>query len=167
MVNRFNSPEVKTPFYLISALILLLIILLSMYSCASVKEVPIQTIEKVIYRDSLVYVKDTLHIEVPKEVVKEIIPELDTSHLRTTYAESIAYVDPVKRKLHHTLEQRGKMEVKFDTIIKVQYIDRIIKQDVPIEVEVIKYKRDALFWVLLGWAIFTMLLAGLKIFVLK
>jgi hypothetical protein len=167
MANRFNNPEVKTFFYLISALIILLIMLLSMYSCASVKEVPVQTIEKVIYRDSLVYVRDTLYIEVPKEVVKEIIPQLDTSYLRTTYAESVAYVDPVKRKLHHTLEQRGEMKVKFDTIIKVQYVDRITKQDIPVEVEVIKYKRDALFWVLLGWAIFTMLLAGLKIFVFK
>lgn len=167
MVNKFNKTNVKTPFYFVMTLIILALTLMTMYSCATVKEVPIQTIEKVVYRDSLVYVKDTLHIEIPREVVKEVVPELDTSYLCTSYAESIAYVDTVKRKLHHTLEQRGELKIKYDTIIKVQYVDRIIKQDVPVEVEVIKYKRDTLFWALLGWAILSMLLVGFKIFILK
>lgn len=132
-------------------------------SCATVKEIPVQTVEKVVYRDSLVYVKDTIRVEIPKEVVKEVIPQIDTSYLRTSYAESYAYVDTVERRLHHTLSQRGEVEVKFDTIVKVQYVDRIVERDVPIEVEVIKYKRDTLFWGLLAWASFCVVAVILSI----
>lgn len=132
-------------------------------SCATVKEIPVQTIEKVVYRDSLVYVKDTIRVEIPKEVVKEVIPQIDTSYLRTSYAESYAYVDTTERRLHHTLSQRGEVKVKFDTIVKIQYVDRIVEKDVPIEVEVIKYKRDTFFWVLLGWATFCVVAVILSI----
>lgn len=132
-------------------------------SCATVKEIPVQTIEKVVYRDSLVYVKDTIRVEIPKEVVKEVIPQIDTSYLRTSYAESYAYVDTTERRLHHTLSQRGEVKVKFDTIVKIQYVDRIVEKDVPIEVEVIKYKRDTFFWVLLGWATFCVVVVILSI----
>jgi hypothetical protein len=168
MLYKNNTETKKTLFYFIPALIILTIgLLLLMNSCATVKEVPVQTIEKVVYRDSLVYIQDTLRVEIPTEIVKEVVPQIDTSYLRTSYAESVAYLDTVKKKLHHTLEQKGEIKIKYDTIIKVQYVDRIIKQDVPIEVEVIKYKRDSLFWALLGWAIFCVVLVGLKIFVLK
>lgn len=132
-------------------------------SCATVKEIPVQTIEKVVYRDSLVYIKDTIRVEVPKEVVKEVIPQIDTSYLRTSYAESYAYVDTTERRLHHTLSQRGEVKVKFDTIVKIQYVDRIVEKDVPIEVEVIKYKRDTFFWVLLGWTTFCVVAVILSI----
>lgn len=168
MCKIYDKQEMeKVIIYLIPALIILVFGLLCMTSCASIKEVPVQTVEKVIYRDSLIYIQDTIKVEIPREVVKEVVPQMDTSYLRTSYAESVAYVDTVKRKLHHTLEQRGEVKIKYDTIVKVQYVDRIIKQDVPIEVEVIKYKRDTLFWCLLAWAIFCVVLVGLKIFVLK
>ena len=121
--------------------------------CNSVKQVPIQTVEKILYKDSLIYLKDTLYIQVPVEVIKEVIPAIDTSYIKTSIAESIAYVDTTERKLHHTLKQTGALKVKYDTIISVQYVDRVITKDVPIEVEVIKYKRDTFFWVLLGWAL--------------
>lgn len=144
--------------------ILILIVLSTIISsCATVKEIPVQTIEKVVYRDSLVYIKDTIRVEIPKEVVKEVIPQIDTSYLRTSYAESYAYIDTTERKLHHTLSQRGEVKVKFDTIVKIQYVDRIVEKDVPIEVEVIKYKRDTFFWVLLGWATFCVVAVILSI----
>ena len=129
------------------------ILLLMLMGCNSVKQVPIQTVEKILYKDSLIYLKDTLYIQVPVEVIKEVIPAIDTSYIKTSIAESIAYVDTTERKLHHTLKQTGALKVKYDTIISVQYVDRVITKDVPIEVEVIKYKRDTFFWVLLGWAL--------------
>lgn len=120
--------------------------------CGTVKEIPVQTVEKIVYRDSLIYVHDSIKVEIPKEVVKEVIPVLDTSYLKTSVAESVAYVDTTKRKLHHTLTQKGEIKVVYDTIVKVQYVDKYITKDVPVTVEVIKYKRDALFWVLVAWA---------------
>lgn len=144
----------------------LIVILLTLMGCASVKEIPVQTVEKVIVKDSLIYVRDTLRIEVPKEIVREVVPQVDTSYLKTSLAESTAYLDTINRKIHHTLTQRGEIKIKYDTVFKVQYVDRIVEKDVPIEVEVIKYKRDTFFWVLLGWAILCVLAVILK-FILK
>lgn len=144
----------------------LIVIMLTLAGCASVKEIPVQTVEKVIVKDSLIYVRDTLRIEVPKEIVREVVPQVDTSYLKTSLAESTAYLDTINRKIHHTLTQRGEIKIKYDTIFKVQYVDRIVEKDVPIEVEVIKYKRDTFFWVLLGWAVLCVLAVILK-FILK
>lgn len=121
--------------------------------CNGVKQVPVQSIEKIIYKDSIVYLKDTLVINVPYEIVKETIPDVDTSYLKTTLAESTAYLDTTQRKLVHTLTQKGELEIIYDTIVKFQYVDKVIEKEVPVEVEVIKYKRDALFWVLVCWAL--------------
>lgn len=135
--------------------------------CGTIKEVPVQTVEKIVYRDSLVYVHDSIKVEIPKEVVREVIPEMDTSYLKTSVAESIAYLDTTKRKLHHTLTQKGEVKIQYDTIIKIQYVDKYIAKDVPVPVEVIKYKRDALFWVLVSWAVICVIYAIVKLIVKK
>lgn len=142
-----------------------LIILLTfiLLGCGTTKQIAVQTVEKIIYKDTIITIKDTLKIEVPKEIVKEVVPQIDTSYIKTSLAESIAYVDTTERKLHHTLKQTGVLKVKYDTIISVQYVDRIIEKDVPVEVEVIKYKRDTFFWVLLGWALLCIGYAVIKL----
>ena len=131
--------------------------------CSVIKEIPVQTVEKIEYRDSLIYVKDTLTIPVPYEKIVEVVPEVDTSYLETSVAKSTAYLDTTKRKLHHTLEQKGTVQIQYDTIVKVQYVDKVIEKEIPVEVEVIKYKRDALFWVLVGWALLCIAYAVIKI----
>ena len=97
-----------------------LIILLFIVSCGSVKEVPIQTVEKVVYKDSLVYVHDSIKVKVPYEIIVESVMALDTSYIKTSIAESIAYLDTTKRKIHHTLTQRGELKIVYDTIIKTK-----------------------------------------------
>lgn len=134
-------------------------------SCGSLKEVPVQYIDRIEYRDSLVYVHDSITVQVPVEVVKEVLPDVDTSYLKTSVAESIAYLDTAKRRLHHTLEQKGTIKTVYDTIIKIEYVDRLIEKEVPVQVQVIKYKRDSLFWVLVGWALLCIAYAVLKIWV--
>lgn len=168
MWYQYNKEEMKKIITIfIPALIILAIGLLMMTSCAGIKEIPVQTVEKVVYRDSLIYIKDTLRVEVPKEVVKEVIPQIDTSYLKTSLAESVAYLDTTERKLHHTLTQKGEVKIKYDTIVKVQYVDRIVEKEVPVEVEVIKYKRDTFYWVLLGWAALCVGYALLNFFIRK
>lgn len=122
-------------------------------SCGPIKEIPVQTVEKIEYRDSLIYVHDSIEIPVPYEKIVEVIPDIDTSYLETSLAKSTAYLDNGSRRLHHTLEQKGTIEYVYDTVHVVQYVDRIIEREIPVEVEVVKYKRDALFWVLVGWAL--------------
>lgn len=115
-----------------------------MVGCSSIKEIPINTVEKVVYKDTTIFVRDTIKIEVPKEVVKEIVPQDTTSILRTSVALSEAKVE--KGMLHHKLEQNGTILTQIDTVIKMQYVDKIIEKEVPVEVEVIKYKRDTIYW---------------------
>ena len=81
-------------------------------------------VEKIVYRDSLVYVHDSIEVQVPVEKVKVVLPELDTSYLKTSVAESVAYLDTAKRDFIHTLEQKGTVKTVYDTIIKVQYVDK-------------------------------------------
>lgn len=131
--------------------------------CSTLKEVPVQTVEKIEYRDSLVYVHDTLTIPIPYEKIVEVVPEIDTSYLETSVAKSTAYLDTAKRKLHHTLEQKGSIKYIHDTVHVVEYVDRVYEKEVPVEVEVIKYKRDALFWVLVGWTLLTLLVMVLRL----
>lgn len=121
-------------------------------SCSTIKEIPVQTVEKIVYRDSTIYLNDTIQVPVPYEVTKEILPELDTSYLETSVARSTAYLDTSKRQIYHDLIQEGKVEVIYDTLVQVQYVDRIVEKEVPIvqEVEVPKY--DTFFFVLLGFA---------------
>lgn len=152
--------------YLVPAIVILTFIMM-FFSCRSIQEVPVQTIEKVIYKDTLVYVHDSIRIEVPYETVKENILVMDTSYLKTSIAESTAYVDTLNKRLFHTLTQKGELETVHDTVVKFTYIDKLIEKEVPVEVEVIKYKRDALFWSLAGWALLCGLLIALKLFVLK
>lgn len=143
---------------------LFLILTVLIVSCGSIKQIPIQTIETIVYRDSLIYLKDTLRIEVPKEIIKEVVAQMDTSYLKTSLAESTAYVNITERKLHHTLTQKGELKIEYDTLVTFKYIDRLITKDVPVEVEVVKYKRDTFFWVLLGWAALCVGYALLNIF---
>lgn len=166
-MNKETKDYMKKIFTILLPALIVLIAGLMTISCGSIKEVPIQYIDRIEYRDSLIYVHDSVAVEVPVEVVKEVLPELDTSYLKTSVAESVAYLDTAKRQLHHTLEQKGTIKTKIDTVFKVEYVDRVITKDVPIEVEVIKYKRDALFWVLVGWALLCIIYALFKIFVQK
>jgi hypothetical protein len=168
MWSQYDKEEMKKIItYFIPALIILAIGLLMMTSCAGIKQIPVQTVEKVVYRDSLIYINDTVRVEIPKEVVKEVVPQIDTSYLKTSLAESVAYLDTTERKLHHTLTQKGEIKIKYDTIVKVQYVDRIVEKEVPVEVEVVKYKRDTFYWVLLGWAALCVGYALLNFFIRK
>ena len=136
-----------------------------MCSCGHLKEIPIQYVDRIEYRDSLIYVHDSVEVQVPVEVVKEVLPALDTSYLKTSVAESIAYLDTTKKQLCHTLEQKGTIKTVYDTIIKVEYVDRFVEKEVPVHVEVVKYKYDTLFWVLAAWALLCILCVVLKLVV--
>lgn len=110
--------------------------LLLCISCSTVKYVPVQGEKIVEYRDTTVYVKDTVTVVVPREVVKEIVPKDTTSILRTSVALSTAKIE--KGMLHHKLEQKGTIKTKIDTVVKVQYVNQYIDKEIPVEVQVEK-----------------------------
>lgn len=132
--------------------------------CSTYKEIPIQTIEKVVYKDSLIYLTDTVRIEIPKEITKEVLPDIDTSYLETSLAKSIAYLDKEECKLHHTLTQEGEVKTIIDTFFITQTITEEIIKEVPVEVEKIKYKYDKFFWISVLFNIAIILLFAFKLY---
>lgn len=137
-------------------------------SCGTTKYTPVQTIEKIEYRDSLIYIKDTITIPIEKEVIKEVIPSIDTSYLETSVAKSVAYLDTAKRQLYHTLTQEGEVKTIIDTTHIITYVDRIVEKEVPVEVEVEKPYIPVFFWIMAIYAaIITLLITFKAYFKLK
>lgn len=141
-----------------------IISVLCLVGCATTQYVPTTTIDRIVYRDTTIVINDTIMVPIEKEVIKEVIPELDTSYLETSVAKSVAYLDTAKRQLHHTLTQEGKVEYIVDTFYTTTYVDRYIEKPVIQEVEVIRYKRDNLFWISIIFNILVICYIGLRVY---
>ena len=144
-------------------LCLLALCLVSIISCSAVKEIPVQYIDKVEYRDTTIFIKDTIKVEVPKEIIKEIVPKDTISILRTSVALSEAKVE--KGMLKHRLEQKGTIPVQIDTIIKLQYVDRYIEKEKPVIQTVEKPIRDNIFWFSILFNLIVVLLFAFRIYI--
>lgn len=133
-------------------------------SCATVKYVPIETETKTTQKDSIVYVRDTVEIPIERQVIKEVMPLVDTSYLSTDLAHSTAYLDTLERKIHHTLEQSGTVKAKIDTFYTIKIIEKAVYKDRPVEVEVpVKYV-PSFYKFCLWWFIGTVLLIAIYVF---
>lgn len=131
-------------------LILVTMLGFSFIGCSTIRYVPIENIEKVIYKDSTIYVTDTITVEVEKQIVKEVLPQLDTSVLKTYLASSIAYLDTTKRQIHHELKQEGTIKIVYDTVYVTKTVEKIKEVEVPIEVEKeVKYTPDWVWYSLI------------------
>ncbi len=138
----------------------ILILLLVAVSCGTTKYLPVETIEKIEYRDSIVYVNDTISIDVPKEKAVYVGPADTLSQISTSLAFSEAKVE--QGVLTHTLEQKGQIKAQIDTFFVVEYIDRIVEKEVPVEVEIEKPYIPAFFWVVTIYAAIITLLIAFK-----
>ena len=111
---------------------ILFLILLLLTSCSAIKYVPVKGDDiyhtEYITKDSIVYT--------PVEVIKEVVPELDTLYMETSVAKAKAYLDTNLNTL------KGEMKNKKEIIYrdKIVYRDSIViqKQEVPVEIEVEK-----------------------------
>ena len=145
----------------IAAFLAALFILLGIGGCSSVKYVPIQTEERVEVRDSLIYIRDTVTVEIPKEIVKEIVPSDTISILKTSVAISEARLE--QGHLHHTLEQSGTVKTKIDSFYTTKIVEKAVYKDRPVEVEVpVKYV-PAFYKFCLWWFIGSVILIALWI----
>lgn len=111
-------------------------ILFCFWGCTKTVYIPTQTKAETIYKDTTIYLKDTIKVYLPPEE-KENQIMADSSHLETRYAASDAWIDG-DNFLHHTLKQKVKepLPVKVDTFFKVQYVDKYVEVPVIQEVEV-------------------------------
>lgn len=130
-----------------------LICIFTFLSCGPIKYVPIEkttyihdttTITKT-YRDTTIVLRpDTLQKETP------IPPSQDTtSFLKNDYAESTASLSG--GHLYHTLYTYPRpIDVKIPTIEINQKHFKTEAKEVPVEVEIVKYKVPKWCWCLLG-----------------
>lgn len=149
----------------------LLACLLMMVGCSTIKYVPMTSETIVVQKDSIVFVRDTVEIPIERQIIKEIIPSVDTSYISTDLARSTAYLDTLERKIHHTLEQSGTVKVRIDTFYVTKIEEKIVYQDRPVEVEVpVKYVPD-FYKFCLWWFIGSIVLVGgwiaLKLYIRK
>lgn len=116
-----------------------ILILLFFVGCATTKYIPVQGEHKIEIRDSIIRVVDTVTIEIPKERIVEVIPQLDTSRLETKLAHSTAYLDRNKRTIHHTLEhKKTALKTQIDTVFvtqtRTEYKDKVVIEEVEVPV---------------------------------
>lgn len=111
--------------------------------CAAQKTVyvPVEGQHKIEYRDSIIHITDTIKVEIPKEKIVEVVPQLDTSRLETKLAISTAFLDTTKRTINHTLEHKPTaLKQAIDTVIVVQTKTEYLEKPTIVEVETpVKY----------------------------
>lgn len=137
---------------------ILFLILLLFVSCSTIKYIPVKGEDiyhtEYITKDSIVYT--------PVEVIKEVVPELDTLYMETSVAKAKAYLDTNLNTL------KGEMKNKKEIIYrdKIVYRDSIIiqKQEVPVEVEVEKKVVPGWCWWMLGINILTIIVFAIRLY---
>lgn len=119
-------------------LIIFTILSIFSYGCCcnrKVQQIPVQTIEKIEYRDSVIYCRDTVYFPLPSED-KETSTQRDSSHLETSIANSDAWIDN-DGKLNHRLRNKNKtLKTTRDTVFIVKYKTEYKEKEVPVEVPV-------------------------------
>lgn len=130
-------------------------------------------------RDSLVlHIKDSLAIRyipvevpVPVEVMREIIPSSDSSHLETSVARSDAFIDSTGH-LHHTLENKAGSSLHADVPVEEHFHTEQQQASHAEKETVVKEVEKPLswwqkFWQVSGIVLWSLLGAGLVVLILK
>ena len=135
----------------------ILLVLLMMMGCSTIKYVPVEYKVDSVYVERIVERLDTILVEIPVEV-KDIITMADSSHLETSVAISDAWVASCST-LHHKLVNKSENTLKKEIVYKDRIIEKEVVKEIPVinEVEVpVKYvppyyKRiHTGFWILLS-----------------
>ena len=151
-------------------IMIMLTSLLSLVSCSTVKYVPISDSENIHKVDSTIiqYRDTTIFVEVPVEVVKEVVPQLDTLYMETSLSHSTSYLDTTTRTL------KGELKNKIEPIEKIVYLpskehivyrDSIITKEVPVEVQVEKKHIPEWVWYSVIFNVIVLCYIGFKIYV--
>jgi len=106
---------------------------------------------RVVVRDSIVTVRDTVVVELPKESETVVTPS-QTSHLENSVAESDAQVDTLGL-LHHSLKSKKSVLAPVNKTVEVRdsivYVTRTETKEVAVEREFTKWEKFRLSsW---GW----------------
>lgn len=143
------------------------ILLFIVCSCGPVRYIPVNNKETVNIRDSVVLRDSTVITYLQKEQIKEIVPELDTLIMESTYARSKSYLDTTTNTLQGTLEQLDSVPVKTKIVFKDRIItqEKIVEKEIPVEVVREKKVTPKWIWWSLGlnFLIFVIFVLRLKL----
>lgn len=148
---------------------LYIVAVLFCFGCATVKQVPVNThqidsvrVERVVeYRDT------TIYVEVPHEVIKEVVPELDTLFMENRVATSTTFLDTTTRTLRGELKTKPTklpQPVKLPETTEKEEIVREVIKEVPVTVEVEKRYIPKWCWYSLIGNIVVVLLIGFRLY---
>lgn len=128
-------------------IVLIFILLFVVCSCGTTKYIPVNNKEVVNVRDSIVLRDSTVITYLQKEKIKDVVPELDTLIMETTYARSKSYLDTTTNTLQGTLEQLDSVPVKTKIVFKDRIVtqEKIIEKEIP--VEVVREKKVTPKWI--------------------
>lgn len=132
-----------------------LVILLSLFSCGTIKPIPVQTETIYNYRDSLV-IKDSVRVvDLPVERIIDIKPIYDTLELETSLAASKTWLDTTFHMLRGEIQNKPQANIQTPYEEHIVYRDSIVTQEVPVEVEKIAkthfgYEKYLWIWTILS-----------------
>ena len=116
---------------------LMILALLLVSGCSTIKYVPIETdrevkvITKTVYRDTVIF------SDLPKESHSQMT--VDTSRVETSLAESTAYIDTATNMINHSIKNKvDSIRVEYKHLERKVSRGSIITKEIPIEVEVEK-----------------------------
>lgn len=114
-------------------------------------------------RDSIVY-RDSI-VNIPVEIVKEVVPELDTLKMSTSLATAQAWLDTDNKLLKGKIENKKGIQYKYIEKEKIVEKEVYVDKPIPYEVEKIKYKHY--FYEPILWFFTILSLAYIIIIILK
>lgn len=85
--------------------------------CPVREEVQVRDSTVLLVRDSVAIQYVPVEVEIPVEVMREIVPSSDSSHLETSVAKSDAFIDSTGH-LHHTLENKAGATIHTDVPVQ-------------------------------------------------
>ena len=116
-------------------------------SCGTPKYITVK--EKEYVKDTVILKADTVRVEIPKEVVVNVVPQLDTLKMETSVAEAEAYLDTLTQTLKGSIKnKKTELKKEIQTVEKIKFVES--KVEVPVPYEVVKKKTPRWAWWLLA-----------------
>lgn len=141
---------------------LFIIFIFCFIGCSHIRYIPVTSERWIIQRDTIIERIDSVKVQIEKEYIE--VFKRDSSHLETKYAVSDAVIDTTGYLRHILKNKSGDIPVRVVTKEIISYRDSIITKEVPIEVEVIKYKYNKIFYFFLIWFFVTFCIYLVKLF---
>ena len=134
-------------------------------SCGTVKPLPPANNTTNVKDSTVIHIVDSVRI-IPKEVIKDVVPQYDTLVMETSMTKSVSYVDTTTHTLKGTLNNKQGVTEKIVYKDKLVYKDSIQIKEIPYPVEVTKEvtKYPKTYWWFMAISILAVVYLGVKLY---